>query len=100
MKMKKKGLTHVMRILDFLKCFTRSIELQPDVGHSKYMYMGQMADGHDAIQFYQTGISLMKKSLSLQAEQVSILNTNIVASILKKLIYFLYCGKPCIPHHP
>jgi hypothetical protein len=38
------------------------------------MYMGQMADGHDAIHFYQTGINLMKKSLSLRSEQVLILN--------------------------
>lgn len=59
-----------MGILDFWQCFTRSIELQPDVGHSKYMYMGQMAEGHSAIQFYQTGINLMKKSMSLQSEQV------------------------------
>jgi len=47
--------------------FGRAIELQPDIGHSKYMYMGQMVTGQQAIDFFLTGIKLMKKSLTVES---------------------------------
>ena len=49
--------------LTYSKYFNHAIELEPDVGHSKYMYMGQMLTGQDAIQHFQRGIELMKKIL-------------------------------------
>jgi len=52
--------------------FGRAIELQPDIGHSKYMYMGQMVTGQQAIDFFLTGIKLMKKSLAVDPSVQSV----------------------------
>lgn len=43
--------------------YGRAIELQPEVGHSKYMYMGQITVGHESVKYFLAGIELMKKSL-------------------------------------
>ncbi|XP_062522911.1 uncharacterized protein LOC134197579 [Corticium candelabrum] len=39
----------------------RAIELQPDDGYSKYMYLGQMLEGSDALQCYLKGIAIMER---------------------------------------
>ncbi|CAH1790220.1 unnamed protein product [Owenia fusiformis] len=44
-------------------CFGRAVELSPDNGHSKYMYLGQLCEGVDAVTFFQKGIALMEESL-------------------------------------
>lgn len=44
-------------------CFGRVVELEPESGHSKYMYLGQLLTGIDAIKCFQKGIELMKKSM-------------------------------------
>lgn len=46
------------------QCFGRAIEVQPDVGHEKYMCMGQLLTGEYAINCFQKGIELMKKLLA------------------------------------
>lgn len=37
----------------------RSIQLAPEQGHEKYMYLGQLREGKDALQCYQKGVELM-----------------------------------------
>ncbi|ELU00614.1 hypothetical protein CAPTEDRAFT_225563 [Capitella teleta] len=53
------------------RCFCRAIELEPARGHSKYMYMGQISTGMDAINCFLVGIKLMREQLEQQAEQGS-----------------------------
>ena len=51
--------------------YGQAIELEPEVGHSKYMYMGQITVGHESVKYFLAGIELMKKSLaSLTSKQV------------------------------
>ncbi|XP_048881509.1 uncharacterized protein si:dkey-12j5.1 isoform X2 [Brienomyrus brachyistius] len=47
--------------------FLRAVELSPDEGHSKYMYLGQMHTGKEAIQHFSKGIEIMLKELEKQA---------------------------------
>ena len=41
------------------QCFGRAVELSPDCGHEKYMYLGQLFDGAQAVECYQKGIALL-----------------------------------------
>lgn len=51
--------------------FLRAVELSPDEGHSKYMYLGQMHTGKEAIHHFSKGIEIMLKDLEKQAPAVS-----------------------------
>lgn len=51
------------------QCFGRAVEVNPDTGHSKYMYLGQLFEGAEAIQFFQKGIELMVKEREAQSAQ-------------------------------
>lgn len=44
-------------------CFKRCVELSPDEGHAKYLYLGQMASGEEAIALLTKGIEIMSQSL-------------------------------------
>lgn len=46
--------------------FLRAIELSPDVGHSKYMYMGQIHSGQEAVDYYTRGIQVLLSALEKQ----------------------------------
>ncbi|XP_077866417.1 uncharacterized protein LOC102807988 [Saccoglossus kowalevskii] len=43
------------------KCFGRAVAVQPNEGHSKYMYLGQICEGQQAVECFQKGIELMLK---------------------------------------
>lgn len=40
--------------------------LSPDVGHSKYMYLGQIHTGQEAVDFYTRGIEVLLSALNQQ----------------------------------
>ncbi|XP_034468230.1 probable assembly chaperone of rpl4 isoform X1 [Hippoglossus hippoglossus] len=48
--------------------FLRAVELSPDEGHSKYMYLGQIHTGQEAVDFYTKGIQVLLSALDKQAE--------------------------------
>lgn len=53
------------------QCFGRAIEVEPESGHSKYMYMGQLLTGQDALNCFEKGIQIMKKCIEdLQGAEV------------------------------
>lgn len=47
--------------------FQRAVELSPDVGHRKYMSLGQIHTGHEAVDFYMKGIQVLLSALEKQA---------------------------------
>ncbi|XP_041798669.1 probable assembly chaperone of rpl4 isoform X2 [Chelmon rostratus] len=48
--------------------FLRAVELSPDVGHSKYMYLGQIHTGREAVDYYTRGIQVLLSALDKQAQ--------------------------------
>uniref|UniRef100_A0A3Q3JE67 Uncharacterized protein n=1 Tax=Monopterus albus TaxID=43700 RepID=A0A3Q3JE67_MONAL len=48
--------------------FLRAVDLSPDVGHSKYMYLGQIHTGQDAADYYTRGIQVLLSALDKQAQ--------------------------------
>ncbi|CAB1427724.1 unnamed protein product [Pleuronectes platessa] len=44
------------------------LELSPDEGHSKYMYLGQIHTGQEAVDYYTKGIQVLMSALEKQAE--------------------------------
>jgi len=48
--------------------FLRAVELSPDVGHSKYMYLGQIHTGQEAVDYYTRGIQVLLSTLEKQAQ--------------------------------
>ncbi|XP_058232858.1 uncharacterized protein si:dkey-12j5.1 [Hemibagrus wyckioides] len=51
--------------------FLKAVELSPEEGHSKYMYLGQIHTGAEAVQYFSKGIEVMLKAMDKQAEEVS-----------------------------
>ncbi|XP_040901325.1 probable assembly chaperone of rpl4 isoform X1 [Toxotes jaculatrix] len=45
-----------------------AVELSPDVGHSKYMYLGQIHTGQEAVDYYTRGIQILLSALDKQAQ--------------------------------
>ncbi|XP_034730847.1 probable assembly chaperone of rpl4 isoform X1 [Etheostoma cragini] len=48
--------------------FLCAVELSPDVGHSKYMYLGQIHTGQEAVDYYTKGIQVLLSALDKQAQ--------------------------------
>ena len=54
-----------------LQCFGRAVELNPDSGHHKYMYLGQLFEGVQSLQCFQKGVELiLKENEERQASEV------------------------------
>nr|XP_046255425.1 probable assembly chaperone of rpl4 isoform X1 [Scatophagus argus] len=49
--------------------FLRAVELSPDQGHSKYMYLGQIHTGQEAVDYYMRGIQVLLAALDQQTTQ-------------------------------
>ncbi|XP_069552191.1 uncharacterized protein [Brachyistius frenatus] len=46
--------------------FLRAVAVSPDVGHSKYMYLGQIHTGQEAVDYYTRGIQVLLSALEKQ----------------------------------
>lgn len=55
-------------LTSYLQAFLHAVELSPDVGHSKYMYLGQIHTGQEAVDFYTKGIQVLLSALEKQAQ--------------------------------
>ncbi|KAK9915673.1 hypothetical protein WJX75_002503 [Coccomyxa subellipsoidea] len=49
-----------------IKVLRRAVELQPDRGFSKYMYVGQLLDGEEALAALQKGVSVLQATIDSQ----------------------------------
>jgi len=45
------------------KYFQQAATLQPEAGHVKFLYLGQLSEGLDAVKYYEKAIELMRKVL-------------------------------------
>ncbi len=44
----------------FLYCFCKAVEISPDEGASKYLYLGQLCSSEEAVEYILKGIDLLK----------------------------------------
>nr|XP_057940570.1 uncharacterized protein si:dkey-12j5.1 [Doryrhamphus excisus] len=51
--------------------FLRAVELSPDAGHSKYMYLGQIHTGQEAVDYYAKGIQILLSVLDTQEQNTA-----------------------------
>ncbi|KAM9310523.1 uncharacterized protein KZ484_026402 [Pholidichthys leucotaenia] len=51
--------------------FLRAVELSPEVGHSKYMYLGQIHTGQEAVDYYTRGIQVLLPALEKQEQSTA-----------------------------
>lgn len=49
--------------------FLKAVELSPEEGHSKYMYLGQIHTGMEAVQYFSKGIEVMLNGIDKQAQE-------------------------------
>lgn len=49
--------------------FLKAVELCPEEGHSKYMYLGQIHTGIEAVQYFSKGIELMLNAMDKHANE-------------------------------
>lgn len=63
------------------------MQVNPDTGHSKYMYLGQLFEGAEAIQFFQKGIELMVKEREAQSAQEVY---NYIILDLRRILYYVF----------
>lgn len=68
-----------------MQIFQRAVELSPDIGHGKYMSLGQIHTGQEAVDYYMKGIQVLLSSLEKQAEKT-------VGSHTLFCVHFLFCS--------
>lgn len=73
--------------------FLRAVELSPDVGHSKYMYLGQIHTGQEAVDYYIRGIQVVLSALEKQETMVSE-RTAPCCSLMYKYRWIKYSTRP------
>jgi len=75
------------------QCLGRAVEVSPAVGFSKYMTLGQLMEGAEAVQCYQKGIELMlKEKESKEAQEVMAACRGDNQSVTNQDISTAYCA--------
>ena len=43
--------------------FLKAVKLEPDIGHIKYLYLGQISEGQEAVKYFNNAINILKLKL-------------------------------------
>jgi hypothetical protein len=72
-----------------------SIQLEPNAGYSKYMYLGQLSVEKEAIAAFQKGVDLMvaeRKGLAADSDEAKLLASKISSALCSMTeIYLTDC---------
>ncbi|KAA0703342.1 hypothetical protein E1301_Tti006861 [Triplophysa tibetana] len=75
--------------------FLKALELSPEEGHSKYMYLGQINTGTEAVQYFSKGIELMLNTMDKLSNEASVCGAAAFPSdgdITKKDVSVAFCS--------
>lgn len=56
---------HLLSRLFAFQNLRRAVELSPNQGHEKYMYLAQLAESREAVDLYRCGIDVLKATLEV-----------------------------------
>ena len=73
------------------KHFNEAVRIAPDVGHVKYLYLGQLTEGRKAVEYYEKGITIMKSAVEYQKNNISV-NENEKKTLSNSDIASVYCS--------
>ena len=62
-----------IHVFNYSECFETAVKLSPDEGFSKYMNLGQLLEGQEAVAAYNKGIHLMMANQCADEAQVCLL---------------------------
>ena len=62
-----------INVFNYSECFETAVKLSPDEGFSKYMNLGQLLEGQEAVAAYNKGIQLMMANQCANQAQVCLL---------------------------
>ncbi|XP_075925375.1 uncharacterized protein LOC116948411 isoform X2 [Petromyzon marinus] len=74
------------------RCLLRAVELSPDEGHAKYMYLGQLSTGADAVGFFSKGVEIMARTLQAQPAQAAAASLDDGAEVTPRDVSAAYCS--------
>ena len=63
----------VYHVFNYSECFETAVKLSPEEGFSKYMNLGQLLEGQEAVAAYNKGIQLMMANQCADQAQVCLL---------------------------
>ncbi|KAI7806733.1 putative UPF0661 TPR repeat-containing protein C16D10.01c [Triplophysa rosa] len=75
--------------------FLKALELSPEEGHSKYMYLGQIHTGMEAVRYFSKGIELMLNTMDKLSNEASAFGAAAFPSdgdITKKDVSVAFCS--------
>ena len=61
-----------IHVFNYSECFETAVKLSPEEGFSKYMNLGQLLEGQEAVAAYNKGIQLMMANQCADQAQVYI----------------------------
>ena len=62
-----------IHVFNYSECFETAVKLSPEEGFSKYMNLGQLLEGQEAVAAYNKGIQLMLANQCADQAQVYLL---------------------------
>ncbi|XP_051575690.1 uncharacterized protein LOC127453411 [Myxocyprinus asiaticus] len=75
--------------------FLKAMELSPNEGHSKYMYLGQIHTGMEAVQYFSKGTEVMLNTMDNQANEANAFGAAAFPSegaVTKKDVSVAFCS--------
>ncbi|XP_016139073.1 probable assembly chaperone of rpl4 [Sinocyclocheilus grahami] len=75
--------------------YLKAVELSPEDGHSKYMYLGQIHTGMEAVQYFLKGTEVMLNTMDKHASEASAFGAAAFPSkcaVTKKNVSMAFCS--------
>lgn len=75
--------------------YLKTVELSPEEGHSKYMYLGQIHTGMEAVQYFSKGIEVMLNTMDKHTNEACAFGAAAIPSegpVTKKDVSVAFCS--------